>query len=282
VTIEPAGTGLNVVNRVRPAQSGEPTSLKASRLPGSNQIELSGAMAAGGDARVLNVSVDNPPRFFASALRNALVTGGIPVSGPAVDAEEIIEAGFAHDGTTLLVYRSPPLSTLLLSPMKFSVNMYEETLLKTLGATTGTPTFEAGRAVVRSVLGRWNVPAGEILQLDGSGLSRYSYVTAGALVSVLVHVDRDARLRDQFEASLPVAGWDGTLAGRMAGTAAEGNVRAKTGSMASVRTLAGYVTTPDGDRLAFAILANNFDVPGDMVNRVIDGIAARLAEFTRR
>jgi D-alanyl-D-alanine carboxypeptidase/D-alanyl-D-alanine-endopeptidase (penicillin-binding protein 4) len=52
--------------------------------------------------------------------------------------------------------------------------------------------------------------------------------------------------------------------------------------MASVRTLAGYVTTPDGDRLAYAILANNFDVPGDMVNRVIDSIAARLAEFTRR
>ena len=67
------------------------------------------------------------------------------------------------------------------------------------------------------------------------------------------------RLRGPFEASLPIAGRDGTLANRMKGTAAEGNARAKTGSMTSVRGTSGYVTTADGEPLVFSIIANNFD-----------------------
>src|SRR6185436_4192598 len=101
------------------------------------------ALTAGGDVRLLSVSVDNPPRFFASALRDALVWGGITVAGPAVDVEKLIAEQSPKRGTTLFVHRSPPLSALLLSPMKFSINLYEETLLKTLGATIGAPTFEA-------------------------------------------------------------------------------------------------------------------------------------------
>jgi len=80
---------------------------------------------------------------------------------------------------------------------------------------------------------------------------------------------------------LPVAGLDGTLAGRMAGTPAEGNVRAKTGTMSNIRTLAGYVRTRDGERLAFVIMANSFEGTGAMANEALDRIAAHLAAFSR-
>jgi D-alanyl-D-alanine carboxypeptidase/D-alanyl-D-alanine-endopeptidase (penicillin-binding protein 4) len=101
-------------------------------------------------------------------------------------------------------------------------------------------------------------------------------VTAEALVTILEHVYRDDRLRGPFEASLPVAGRDGTLTNRFKGTAAEGNVRAKTGSMTGVRTLSGYLTTSAGEPIVFAILANNFETGADVVNQAADAIVLRL------
>ena len=80
---------------------------------------------------------------------------------------------------------------------------------------------------------------------------------------------------------LPVAGIDGSLQTRMRGTSAEGNVRAKTGTMSNVRSLAGYVRTRDGERVAFAILVNNFEGTGAQANAAVDAIATRLAGFSR-
>ena len=84
-----------------------------------------------------------------------------------------------------------------------------------------------------------------------------------------------------FVDALPIAGIDGSLASRMKGTAAEGNVRAKTGTMSNIRSLAGYVTTRSGEHLAFVIVVNNFEGSGSAANEAIDAIAAHLAEFTR-
>jgi D-alanyl-D-alanine carboxypeptidase/D-alanyl-D-alanine-endopeptidase (penicillin-binding protein 4) len=166
--------------------------------------------------------------------------------------------------------------------MKVSQNLYAETFLKTLGAAAGTPTAARGRSEVQAILQKWGVQPGDLIQRDGSGLSRYDYVTPDALVTLLSHIDRDARLRGPFEAALPIAGRDGTLSNRMKGTPAEGNARAKTGSMASVRGLSGYVTTADGEPVVFSILANNFDVPADTITRTADAIVVRLAQFSRR
>jgi D-alanyl-D-alanine carboxypeptidase/D-alanyl-D-alanine-endopeptidase (penicillin-binding protein 4) len=104
-------------------------------------------------------------------------------------------------------------------------------------------------------------------------------VTAETLVDILMHIDRDERLRGPFEGALPVAGRDGTLAARMKGTAAEGNARAKTGAMSNVRALSGYVTAADGQPLIFSILANNFEAPPDVITAAIDAIVVRLATF---
>jgi D-alanyl-D-alanine carboxypeptidase/D-alanyl-D-alanine-endopeptidase (penicillin-binding protein 4) len=81
--------------------------------------------------------------------------------------------------------------------------------------------------------------------------------------------------------ALPLAGVDGTLINRMRSTAAERNVRAKTGSMSNVRSLAGYVTTRGGEHLAFTAIVNNFEGTGAEANQALDNIAVRLATFTR-
>jgi D-alanyl-D-alanine carboxypeptidase/D-alanyl-D-alanine-endopeptidase (penicillin-binding protein 4) len=127
----------------------------------------------------------------------------------------------------------------------------------------------------------WGVAPAALVQVDGAGLSRYNYVTPEALVTVLMHIDHDVAMRGPFEASLPIAGRDGTLAARMKGTAAEGNVRAKSGTLANVRSLAGYVTAADGEPLVFAMIANNFGTMPETAVAAIDAIAARLADFRR-
>ena len=123
--------------------------------------------------------------------------------------------------------------------------------------------------------------SGDLIQRDGSGLSRYDYVTPAALTAILSHVNRDSRLRGPFEAALPIAGRDGGLANRMKGTPAEGNALAKTGSMSNVRGLSGYVTSADGEPLVFAIIANNFEVPAATINATTDAIVVRLAQLRR-
>ena len=88
---------------------------------------------------------------------------------------------------------------------------------------------------------------------------------------------RDARLRGPFEEALPIAGRDGTLDHRLKGTAAEGNARAKTGSLSNARAISGYVHSADGEPLVFSIIANNFGRWADAVAAAEDAIVVRLA-----
>ena len=113
---------------------------------------------------------------------------------------------------------------------------------------------------------------------DGSGLSRNDLITANATVQLLTFMSKHRNFA-QFRDALPIAGVDGTLRTRMRGTPAEGNVHAKTGTLAKARTLSGYVTTADGERLIFSILANNTTTPGSTVSHVTDEIATALAAY---
>jgi D-alanyl-D-alanine carboxypeptidase/D-alanyl-D-alanine-endopeptidase (penicillin-binding protein 4) len=114
---------------------------------------------------------------------------------------------------------------------------------------------------------------------DGSGLSRNDMITADASVQLLTFMSRH-RYADVFREALPIAGVDGTLRTRLRNTPAENNLRAKTGSLSSAASLAGYVTTAAGEKLVFSIMVNNY--PRDMEPRVvcIDPIAVLLASFT--
>jgi D-alanyl-D-alanine carboxypeptidase/D-alanyl-D-alanine-endopeptidase (penicillin-binding protein 4) len=117
---------------------------------------------------------------------------------------------------------------------------------------------------------------------DGSGLSRYSYLTAGTIADVLRHMYDSPRHRELFSASLPVAGKDGTVATRMRRTRAEGNALVKTGSIANVRSLSGYVRTRDGEMLVFSIIANDFVIPAATVTWIADLAVEHLSNFTRK
>jgi D-alanyl-D-alanine carboxypeptidase/D-alanyl-D-alanine-endopeptidase (penicillin-binding protein 4) len=281
VAVSPTGSGLVVDSALTTSTAAAAPSITAHRLPGSSRLRLRGTVPLGAQPVTRTVSVDNPTQFFVNALRSALIAHGIDVRGPAVDIDDIRDVPARPDDAPLVSHRSPPLSALAIRLMKVSQNLYAETFLKTLAAGRPPATTAAGRSIARGALQAWGVGTDGLIQRDGSGLSRYDYITTDAIVTILTHVDRQASLKGPFEAALPIAGRDGTLAGRMKGTAAEGNARAKTGSMANVRGLSGFVTTADGEPLVFSILANNFETPPDTITRTADAVVIRLAELRR-
>src|SRR5206468_6319677 len=113
----------------------------------------------------------------------------------------------------------------------------------------------------------WGVAENEAVIRDGSGLSRYDYISPRTVVRILDAMRRSPNFRVYYDA-LPIGGVDGTIANRMKGTPAANNVHAKTGSVALSRSLSGYVTTENGRMLIFSFLSNNWTVPTRQVERV--------------
>ena len=277
------GSGLTLRNHVVTVRADQPAGIRLRRLPGRPALVVSGRIPRGASPVVRAAAVGNPTLFFVQAFKDALERRGIAVDGEAVDVDSLgRDRTSALPGLRPLVrHRSEPLSAIGVDMLKRSRNLYAESLVRHLGVTAGSAAH-AGRSVVREVLAGWGIDGRGAVVADGSGLSRYTYLTAGALVEVLARLYRDPDHRARILAALPVAGRDGTLRRRLAGTAAEGVARAKTGSMSRVRALAGYVETADGEPLAFAILANNFSATAAEVTRVIDEAVAALAAFSRR
>jgi D-alanyl-D-alanine carboxypeptidase/D-alanyl-D-alanine-endopeptidase (penicillin-binding protein 4) len=160
------------------------------------------------------------------------------------------------DAELLMSYESLSLGELIRLTNKFSNNVMARDLLLTLGTQRfGRPaTLEKGRAAIAA----WGSTRGlglEQATLDnGSGLSRESRISAAALARVL-HEAYHSRYQPEFMASLPLAGVDGTLRSRLQ-ESPPGAVRLKTGHLAGVSAVAGYVTAADGKPYVVVCLVN--------------------------
>jgi D-alanyl-D-alanine carboxypeptidase/D-alanyl-D-alanine-endopeptidase (penicillin-binding protein 4) len=249
-------------------------SVDFSRAPFTDSVTVSGRLSAGRRPARLEVAVLDPTRYFEAALTQVLREAGVAVLGQASPAVATAD--------TLFVWQSAPLRDILPPLLKPSQNQIAETLLRTLGGQTrNVASVDSGRAAVQETLRGFGIADDAYVIADGSGLSRYDYVAPETLARILLGMARRPDF-DLFYQALPIAGVDGTIASRMRGTAAANNVHAKTGSIANVRSLSGYVTTADGERLVFVMIANHFTAPRRVVEVVQDHVLERLANFTRR
>jgi D-alanyl-D-alanine carboxypeptidase/D-alanyl-D-alanine-endopeptidase (penicillin-binding protein 4) len=272
IQVRPGGSGLHVDNQLVTVTETEPGRLTLRRLPGSSRVVVSGQIPAKAAPFARTASVDNPTAFFVSAFRDALIAEGIEVHGDAIDIDDFLSKPDMSAARTLVSYKSAPLRQIAAAMMKVSQNQYAETLLRTIG----------GRDKARTVLRGWDLADDSYVIADGSGLSRYNYVTSNALVGILQRMRADAKHASAFAETLPVAGRDGTLSRRLSGTAAEGRVRAKTGTVDNARAIAGYVDTANGETFVFSIIANNFTVPASTIDAAADSALIRLATFSRQ
>jgi D-alanyl-D-alanine carboxypeptidase/D-alanyl-D-alanine-endopeptidase (penicillin-binding protein 4) len=247
-------------------------------------VHVRGSLPAGARAASQAVSVRRPALWFGEEFKQALQRRGIPVRGRVrvVDAPpEPPLSPPTNRWVELGACESAPLRELLPRMLKPSQNLHAQLWLLHAGATLAPAgpeetSEQAGRRALNAFLARAGIPAGEVRLEEGSGLSRHNVVTPRALVRLLEFMTRHPHA-EVFRAALPVAGVDGTLRLRLRGTPAEGNLRAKTGSLDLVNTLAGYVTSAAGEPLVFALLLNHY-AGGERPGRAeLDEIAAWLA-----
>ena len=280
LSVDPSAVSRPLRNRTTTGAAESPLLIWPEQRPGEPFLTIAGSVPAGSPPRTLAVSAGNPTVWFASGLREALLSGGVEVTGGAYDVDDVAERQGWERSAVLYTHRSPTLAEIAQPLFEDSINLYGEAVLRLNASRDALPTNDAALEGLRARLAAWGIPPDAWQIIDGSGLSRRNAVAPETLVAVLQRM-YDPSGASPWMTGLPVAGRDGTLADRMTATPAEGNVRAKTGTMSNVRTLAGYVRTRDGEALAFVIMAGNFEGSGSAAADAIDRIAVRLAGFSR-
>jgi D-alanyl-D-alanine carboxypeptidase/D-alanyl-D-alanine-endopeptidase (penicillin-binding protein 4) len=244
--------------------------LRIERRLGTNVIEVRGQGATG--QRL--IPIEQPTLFALYAFRQALREAGIEADVELTDADNLVsELDYSALGQPVLAHLSPPLSEIIGHTNRRSDNFYAEQLFRLI-APDGSATGASTRAI--SFLAAAGASTEGLSIRDGSGLSRKNMVTPRAMVDLLVHMDTHRHRRAYLE-SLPTGGGAGTLGRRLQDV----EVRAKTGSLEYVRALSGYVTGPDGHRLAFSVIANNYTTRSPRVIDAVDRVVRALATGRR-
>jgi D-alanyl-D-alanine carboxypeptidase/D-alanyl-D-alanine-endopeptidase (penicillin-binding protein 4) len=280
VTVDPRLAFRVVTNRVTTGAAGSAQLVWPEQRPGEPSLTVAGSIPANAPPAVLSIAVGNPTLWFVNALKNRLVREGIDVTGEAVDIDDVVPPPLRDTETVVHTHYSRTLAEIAQPLLKDSINLYAEALMRLNVAPGVFPTNDAALDGLRKRLESWGIPNTACQLVDGSGLSRRDAISADAVLSLLERM-ADPSATSPFIAGLPIAGVDGSLSTRMRGTPAEKNVRAKTGTMSNIRTIAGYVTTRDGEHLAFVGLINNFEGTGANANDALDAIAITLASFSR-
>lgn len=269
--IDPPIAYLRPSGRVRTGAPGSQAELRVERRAAGDalDVKVSGSVPLGSSARDVWRSVADPRGYAGAVLGMQLAANGIEVGGPARPGP--VPAGARE----LLRFRGYPLRRVVTLMLKYSNNMMAESLVKSLAVAEGeTGAWPAGIAALRRRLARLGVPLGGLAIVDGSGLSGKNRLSARSLVSALRVADARFAMGPELLSALPRAAEDGTLEERAA--AARLRLRAKTGRLSGVSTLAGFAEHRDGRRLVFALLVNGAGGDDAGLSAAVDAFAEAL------
>lgn len=214
-------------------------------------LKVSGHIGSEREEVVVYKNITKPDLWSGTQLKSFLSQRGVTVTGK-------IRTG-AVPGAARLVgeAESKGIENILADMNKFSNNYVAEMLTKNIAAQTAKPaTLAQGLVKINAHLKDIGLADGEYVFKNPSGLTRDNRFSAKAMWKILDHLREDFRVQPELLTSLPIAGVDGTLKKRMAGTKAERWVRAKTGLLTGVTALAGYAGRKDGLVFTFAFIHN--------------------------
>ena len=292
LSFDPADVQMLLQGQLMTTLSRTPSDINLYRAPGENTLYVFGTVAANTPLQHFKLALPDPAMAAATQLNQALANRKIHISG-RVRAEH-----WPQDDTSLLAHtqtlaevQSPPLMDILQRGLKRSQNLYLQNIFLSVGkyqqameATPGMTPFSSTEQwavkALHQLLAKMDVSPSSSLIDEGTGLSRRDLVTPHAMVRLLTFLAAQP-YANQVRDALPIAGVDGTLTGHLRHTAAENNVHAKTGSMTYVHCLVGYVTSAAGERLAFAIMLNNYNPPpeGPSAGHDVNAITLILANL---
>jgi D-alanyl-D-alanine carboxypeptidase/D-alanyl-D-alanine-endopeptidase (penicillin-binding protein 4) len=275
--LEP-GPALRLAVDVRTGAPGSAVRLQYEPPPEGGDVRMTGWIPAS-DTADLHLATHHPTLYLLADLSQALEVAGIEVEG---EVRRATNGGTPPALPTWShVVSSDSLGAIASEMLKRSDNQMAESILRTVGlAASGRGTTSAGLAVAAETLAGWGIEPGAMALSDGSGLSRYNRIAPNAMARLLRAMWRHPEYR-VFVGGLPVAAVDGTLRRRLSGTAAEENVRAKTGSLASARALSGYLIDGSGETLVFSLMLNDYDVSGSVAEALEDLIIEQVALYRR-
>jgi D-alanyl-D-alanine carboxypeptidase/D-alanyl-D-alanine-endopeptidase (penicillin-binding protein 4) len=219
---------------------------------------------------VLKASITDPPLFLAKLFNERLKAFGIKITGEpnSLRLEHNYQAAKVFPITETV---SPSLSEIVTVLNHESVNLFAEHLLKELGKKfKNSGSTASGTQVIYEFLKKSGIETNGAFIEDGSGLSPLNSLNTRALVKLLVFLRNKGKYFDEFYASLPDAGKNGTMKNNFTDPVFESRLRAKSGSMTRVRSFAGYFTTVSGKKMVFSIIINNYSGPSKIITTAIE------------
>lgn len=259
------------------------------RLSEPSIVRVYGEIALSRAARSIPVAVTSPAAMAARRFAYLLKERGVVIDGnvtvehrPVVLADDPeFRNGAAiplatRKGSEIARLLPPPLIEDMQFTLQQSQNLHSELLLRRLGLVEGGGSIEDGLAIIEDMLAEVGVPRSGWDFSDGSGMSIYNRVTPRT-VARLLHWTSQKPWAQAFRDTLPIGGVDGTLRRRFAGTALEGRIFAKTGTLTAVNGLSGFMMTTSGKMLIFSAFAN--DRPSE-AGSAIAAMDAALVEIS--
>ncbi len=258
MTIAPATRDFMVANEVLTTAASVKADLTLTREPGSHLVMVKGTLPEKSAPRKLLLAIEEPALHAAELLKSLLEERGVRIVGVARAQHERVTTGLDELPREVFAeHVSIPLRDSVKLVNKISQNLHTEVLLRAAMRQTGP--WNSPDDLMKfptEFYANAGIAADDVIQTDGSGLSRHDMVTPRAIVTLL----RYAQAQEWFGpyyGSLPVAGVDGTLEDRLKNTSAAGRIHAKTGSVEHVRSISGFADTASGRRLVFSFLSNN-------------------------
>ncbi|WP_107851658.1 D-alanyl-D-alanine carboxypeptidase/D-alanyl-D-alanine endopeptidase [Oceanimonas marisflavi] len=235
-----------------------------------NRYHLTGCIGPRKDPWPLRFAIQDVTAWGEQLTGWALQQAGITLSGH-IEGSRLN----ATDWPKLGSHSSPPFAELAERILVHSDNLYADSLLRTLGATHfhQPGSFRNGTQAVRDILKEQaSIDLGPAWLADGSGLSAHNLLRAKDLLAVLLTMARDPRAQ-WLMAALPVSGESGTLRYRKSvlSPTLKGRITAKTGTIAHVQNLAGFIDTGNGERKAFVLLQNGLSISPEQAEDMADG-----------
>jgi len=277
-SIEPSTRYVSLLNTARTSADTAPLTLEISRKfkERMNVITVRGEIPRGSRPQNEAISVWNPELYFLTLASEELERQNITLHGKLL-LDTIPPAA------VLIARHIQPIDSMIVFLNKMSDNLSAENTLKIMGAECyGVPgTAEHGLTAAKRILSAFGIDTTKFLIVDGSGVSHYNLLTPEILTMLLRGMHSRKDLFDLYYSSLPCAGVDGLLANRMKNTPAQNNLHAKTGTLGGVSSLSGYVSTADGEMLAFSMMMQNYIGSGEAYRKAQDAIGALMAGFSR-
>jgi serine-type D-Ala-D-Ala carboxypeptidase/endopeptidase (penicillin-binding protein 4) len=277
VEFVPPAAGYQVINST--TTGGGKGGISVRRNP-DGRVEVTGNATEKSAKQTYSIPCDNPTLYAAAVFRHLLNEAGIKISG---SVRIISRKGAVPPPSTdniIAVYISPKMSEIVKTMMKHSNNHYAEQLFVSVSAIRNkTGGYRHSRQIENEFLRRAGISPQEVRFEDGCGLSRFNQVSPKHFCALLNFMLRHPASQ-AFLDSLPVAGRDGTLRGRMQNGQAAHRVLAKTGYINNVSCLSGYVVVQPQRTLVFSFLVNEIRTSTDMVKGTEDRLCELLSMLT--